>query len=261
VAEYLLIQISDVHLTPEGSLFRGTLPRANLVAGLAMLAEAGLEPDMFVLTGDLANAGDSACYEDLAEIMDSASRATGATVVYLPGNHDLRSEFRRHLLGQPASSRPINQVHWCGDLRVISLDSVVPDEEFGALTGETLEFLGRALSSPAPDGSILALHHPPIPSPIRPMARIMLNRPEDLAEVIAGSDVRMILCGHNHHEGLGTVASIPVWVSPSSAYRLDVLSRDATHGLVGSAFSRIDITERGATASVIPVPVPGSKRS
>jgi 3',5'-cyclic-AMP phosphodiesterase len=259
VSEYLLIQISDVHLTPEGPLSRGTLPRANLLAGLEMLAAAALEPDMFVLTGDLANAGDPACYEDLAEIMDTASRVTGTTVVYLPGNHDLRPEFRRYLLDQPAAPGPINQVHWCGDLRVISLDSVVPNQEFGALDDETLEFLRHTLSTPAPGGSVLALHHPPIPSPIRPMARIMLNNPGDLAEVVGGSDVRVILCGHNHHEALGTLASIPVWVSPSSAYRLDVLSREATHGLAGSAFSRIDITEHATSVTVIPVPAAGSE--
>ena len=50
-----------------------------------------------------------------------------------------------------------------------------------------------------------------------------------LADVVAGSDVRVVLCGHNHHEGLGTLGSVPVWVSPSVAYRMDVLSREEFH--------------------------------
>ena len=219
------------------------------------MAESGIKPDLFLLTGDLANAGDAACYEDLAAVMDAASAAIGTAVVYLPGNHDLRSEFRRHLLGQAPNFGPINQVHWCGDLRIISLDSVVPNKEFGVLADETLEFLGRTLSTAAPDGSVLALHHPPIPSPIRPMARIMLQRPGDLAEVVAGSDVRMIVSGHNHHEGAGVLASVPVWVSPATAYRMDTLSREATRGVIGCAVSRIDISDHSATAGVIPVPV------
>ncbi len=45
-------------------------------------------------------------------------------------------------------------------------------------------------------------------------------------EVIVGTDVRLIISGHNHHEGVGTLASVPVRVSPASSYRLDVLSRE-----------------------------------
>jgi 3',5'-cyclic AMP phosphodiesterase CpdA len=253
---FLLVQITDVHLTAEGPLFSWVFPRDNLVAGLATLAEAGMEPDVFLLTGDLANAGDPECYDDLADIMGAAAEASGAEVVYLPGNHDLRAAFRRHLLGRPDGSGPINQVHRCGGLRIVALDSVVPGQDGGDLAEETLGFLRSELATPAPDGTVVALHHPPIPSPIVPMAHIMLRHPEQLAEAVEGSDVRLIVCGHNHHEGFGMLGSVPVWMSPSSAYRLDVRSPEATRGVPGAAFSRIDIATQGVTASVIPIPLP-----
>ncbi len=104
MAEHVLIQISDVHLTAEGSLLPGVRPRDNLLAGLARLAEAHLKPDMVILTGDLADTGDATCYEDLAQIMDDSAALTGASVVYVPGNHDIHSEFRRVLLGWPPTS-------------------------------------------------------------------------------------------------------------------------------------------------------------
>jgi Icc protein len=259
LAERTLIQISDIHLTAGGTLLPGVRPLDNLLAGLARLAEAHLEPDMFILTGDLADTGDPTCYEDLAQIMDEAAASTGASVIYVPGNHDVHSEFRRYLLGLSPTSEALNQVHWTGGLRVVSLDSVVPDEEFGALTDATLGFLGDTLATSAPEGTVLALHHPPIPSPIKPMSRLRLREPEALAEVIAGSDVRVILCGHNHHEGLGALASIPVWVSPSVAYRMDVLNREVFHKLPGSAFSQVIFDNGDATVSVIPVPLASSR--
>ncbi len=258
MARYLLVQFSDVHLTTDGTLSPGVRPRDNLVAGLALLAEAGISPDVLVLTGDLADTGDPACYEDLAGILDAEASARDAAVVCLPGNHDARDAFRHHLLRQDGAAAPINQVHWCRGLRVVALDSTVPGEDFGALDDETLDFLRATLATPAPDGTVLALHHPPITTPIEPMARVRLRQPERLADAIAGSDVRLVLCGHNHHEALGTLGAVPVWVSPASAYRADVTSREVFRPLPGSAFSRIDLDEDGPLVTVISVPPPGA---
>ena len=49
------------------------------------------------------------------------------------------------------------------------------------------------------DGTLLALHHPPIPSPIEIMAIIELQDQPRLADVIRGTDVRGILAGHLHY--------------------------------------------------------------
>lgn len=257
MADHLLVQISDVHLSSEGQLFAGTDPRDNLVASLRFLADAGVRPDMVVLTGDLANAGEPQCYEDLAGLMDQSAGAIGAEVAYLPGNHDERSAFRTHLLDQSPDASPINQTRWHGGLRVVLLDSTAVGQEFGELADETLAYLSDALSTPAPDGTVVALHHPPLPSPVRPMAQIMLRRPEQLADVVDGSDVRLIICGHDHHGMSGTLASVPVWASPATAYQMDVLSTEAVRGLRGCSLSQIDLTDAGTTVSVITVPLDG----
>ena len=75
--------------------------------------------------------------------------ALGAVVVYVPGNHDDRPEFRRHLLGRQPDRTPINQIHWIDGLRVVLLDSVVIGQEFGELGEETLAFLRDAVAEPA----------------------------------------------------------------------------------------------------------------
>ncbi len=163
MGHHLILQISDLHLTTSGSLPPGVRPRDNLMAGLELLADAGLRPDIYLLTGDLADAGDPECYQDLATIIDETARASSAMVVYVPGNHDLRPAFRRHLLGSEGGDRAINQVVWHDGLRLIALDSVIPNDDSGSLTDETLEFLRSALATPAADGTVLALHHPADP--------------------------------------------------------------------------------------------------
>jgi 3',5'-cyclic-AMP phosphodiesterase len=71
--------------------------------------------------------------------------------------------------------------------------------------------------------------------------------------VIAGSDVRIVLCGHNHHEALGMLGTVPVWISPAVAYRADTTSTLVFSKFPGSAFSRVDLADDGPTVTVIPV--------
>jgi Icc protein len=254
VGSHLLIQISDVHLTVSGSMPQGVRPRDNLLSGLRLLRAADIRPEVFLLTGDLADAGDGECYDDLAGIITEAAAESGASVIYVPGNHDDRDTFRRRLLDDTGQG-PVNQTHWQDGLRIIALDSTVPGEDGGALADETLSYLRSELGRPAPDGTVVALHHPPIPSPILPMTRMALRDPERLRDAIADSDVRLVLCGHNHHEALGTLGRVPVWVSPASAYRLDTASTQTFHGVPGTAFSRVELSDDGPRVTVIPVPV------
>jgi 3',5'-cyclic-AMP phosphodiesterase len=258
VASYLLVQISDVHLTGRGLLMPGVAPRDNLISGLRLLEASGITPDVFLLTGDLADTGEAACYEDLAAILAEAARGSGASVVYVPGNHDDRGAFRRHLLGGAAGSGspgagPINQTHWRDGLRIIAIDSTVPGEAHGFLDDETVDFLTSELETPAPDGTVVALHHPPIPTPLEPMSGIRLRDPERLRDAIAGSDVRVVLCGHNHHQALGALGAVPVWVGPASAYQADLTSTQTFRGVPGAAFSRIDVSDDGTVVTVIPI--------
>jgi 3',5'-cyclic-AMP phosphodiesterase len=263
VSSYLLVQISDVHLTPRGELRPGVWPRDNLVRGLGEIAAAGLRPDVFLLTGDLADTGDGACYDDLAAIVAEAADGCGASVIFLPGNHDDRAAFRRHLLGEAgdgsaAGGGPINRTYWRDGLRIIALDSTIPGEDDGVLDEQTLDYLRAELRTAAPDGTIVTLHHPPIPSPIELLTGIMLRDPERLRDAIAGSDVRLVVCGHYHHEALGLLGATPVWVSPATAYRSDTRSIQEFRGMPGSAFSRIDLGDAGGgpLATVFPVTTP-----
>ena len=177
--------------------------------------------------------------------------AAAADVIYLPGNHDDRAAFRRHLLDGTGDG-PINQVRWRNGLRIIALDSVIPGQDGGELGEESLSFLRAELTTPAPDGTIVTLHHPPIPSPIQPMAAIALRNPAPLREAIADTDVRLVVAGHFHHEALGTLGTVPVWVSPATAYRLDTTGTRAFHSVPGTAISRIELTPDGPVISTIP---------
>lgn len=257
VARHLLYQLSDLHLVSEGRHRSGADPLENLERAIELMTAAPSLPEGIILTGDLADSGEPGAYRLLRAGMDRLSVALGAPVVYVPGNHDLRSAFREILLGATGgeTTTPIDQVHHFGGLRLISLDSVVPGVDGGELRNEQLEWLRAELGSPAPDGTIVALHHPPISSPIRSMAALALADPDRLGAVVQGSDVRLMIAGHNHHATSGLLAGIPVWAAPSLCYRSHPLVEDAYVPLPGSAFTRIDLVDGRPLVTVVPVPL------
>ena len=253
----LLYQLSDLHLVSEGRHRSGADPLENLERAIELMTVAPSRPEGIVLTGDLADSGEPGAYRLLRAAMDRLSVALAAPVVYVPGNHDLRNGFRGILLEQADvdETAPIDQIHRFGGLRLISLDSVVPGVDGGELRDEQLEWLRSELGSPAPDGTIVALHHPPISSPIRSMAALALAEPERLASAIEGSDVCLVIAGHNHHASSGMLAGVPVWAAPSLCYRSHPLVEDACVPLPGSAFTRIDVVDGRPLVTVVPVPL------
>jgi Icc protein len=176
--------------------------------------------------------------------------------LFLPGNHDVRPAFRAHLLGWEVSEDVIDQVLWVGGLRVIALDSTVPDSPHGELDESQLRWLESELETAAPLGTVVALHHPPIPGPSTFLNEIILREPELLEDAITDRDVRMVLAGHTHHASAGVLGGAPVWVATASAYQIDVLAGAAEllRGVPGSAFTRIDVTRSYAVATHIAVP-------
>lgn len=255
---HLLLQFSDLHLVPGARVRQFSDPLANLDRAIELITASAIRPEGILLTGDLADTGDPHAYRLLRERIDRLTTATGASAVFLPGNHDERSGFREHLV--PASPRggvpgvPIDQVHFFGGLRVISMDTTIPGDDAGALSDAQLDWLRDELTTPAPDRTVLALHHPPISSPIEPMARLALADPERLQAVVDGSDVCLVVAGHNHHASAGMLGGVPVWVSPALSYGSDGLVGAAYVAVTGSAFTRIDVIDGRPLVTVVPVP-------
>ena len=253
----LVVQISDTHLVGAGLLKGRVDTAANLEAVLGLVQGAPSVPDLLVLSGDLVHDGSTAAYEHLRLLVEPVSSHLGCPVLYVPGNHDVRATFRSVLLGGAPSAGPIDQVLTVKGWRVLALDSVVEGHDHGELDEGQLGWLADQLSEPAERGSVVVLHHPPIPSPIELMSRISLRRPGELAGVILSTDVVAVLCGHYHHATAGMLASVPVFVAPATAYQADVLVGSGVFlGFPGCAFSRVELGDDGsASATVVMVPL------
>lgn len=229
-----IAQLTDVHLTADGSPLHGAVDSdRTLVTAIARLEASGIRPDAVVLSGDLADKGDRGAYERLRDIMAGPISRMGSQLVVATGNHDDRAALRAVMLqGAPAEAdaltslgpdAPICGVHMVAGLRIVVLDSSVPGAHWGTVDDRQLAWLEGVLETRAPLGSILVLHHPPVPAFLDLAVTVELRDQERLARALAGSDVRAIVGGHTHHAVSSTFAGIPVHTAPSLAYTQDLL--------------------------------------
>jgi 3',5'-cyclic AMP phosphodiesterase CpdA len=254
--DHFIVHLSDTHLRAGGSPLYGSVDsESHLRTLFGELAESGARPEAIVITGDLADHGDPEAYATLRSIVEPAAAAVGATVVWVMGNHDDRGSFREGLLRQHPSAAPIDRVHWVNGLRIIALDSTVPGHHYGEVTGDQLDWLAEELSSPAPHGTIIAMHHPPIPSVLDLAVLVELRDQGGLAEVLQGTDVRSIIAGHLHYSTNSTFAGIPVSVASATCYTQDLtVPVGGTRGQdAAQAFNLVHVYEDSVLHSVVPV--------
>ncbi|MET8149656.1 metallophosphoesterase family protein [Actinoplanes sp. NPDC049668] len=244
-----ILHLSDTHLGRAGA--RESLSRllhdCRELAGLSAV----------VVTGDVADDGTTEAYTAALELVGGFARRHRIPAIFTTGNHDERAAFTAVLgtghLDAEGRDRPDSRLDAPGGeraavtvvdgYRVVTLDSLVPGSGYGLIGAAQLAWLRDVLAEPAPNGTVLAFHHPPVVVPGEPLQEALgLRDGPDLAGAVGGTDVRLILCGHFHLQLYGMLASVPVWVTPGVVDRIDLTATPGTlRGVRGASASLIDL--------------------
>jgi Icc protein len=260
-ATHLIAHLSDTHFLGTaadgtGRLLYGAVDTDSTVhRAMAQLEASGLAFDALVFTGDIADRGEPDAYRRVRDIVESAAERMGAALVWVMGNHDERAAFRTELLRERAQTGPVDRVTEVNGLRLITLDTSVPGYHHGEVSAGQLEWLRGVLDTPAQHGSLLALHHPPVPTALPLMTILELREQAALATVVAGSDVRAILGGHLHHATTGLFAGIPVSVAAATCYTIDVAAppRELTGVAGGQSINLVHVYADQVVHSTVPL--------
>lgn len=235
-----ILHLSDTHLFGDGALHYGVV---DTTAALdRVLARAGelKRLDLVVCSGDLSDDGSPASYRLLRERIDAFAGARGAQVAYVMGNHDGRDGFEEVL----GSRIGLTEVR---GFRLIRLDTSVPGYGSGRLDEARLAWLREQLAEPAPNGTIVALHHAPTPASSALLRALELRDPRALLDVCALGDVRLILGGHYHHARVAIERGLPIAIAPGIANTSDPLAPPGhERAVVGSGFAVVELPEDGA---------------
>lgn len=255
-ASHVIIHISDPHFLADGIALGGRYDvEDHFAKTLNAVRAVHPNPDAIVITGDLADLGEPDAYRRLRAAVEPIAAELNTTVIWVAGNHDERPALRAGLLDLDPTEEPVTGVSDLRGLRVVALDTSVPGWHHGDLDPAQLEWLTDVLHEPAPHGTLLAMHHPPMPSHVPLFDILELRHQDELAEIIRGSDVRGILAGHLHYSSHGTFAGVPVSVASATCYTMNVALAPAdVNGMdAAQAFQVVHVYPNTLTHTVVPV--------
>jgi 3',5'-cyclic-AMP phosphodiesterase len=208
---FVLVQLSDPHV---GADWHGADPVAKLADVVESVGTLAPGPDAILVSGDLAENATDAEYEDVLRLVSSL----GAPVFVAAGNHDDRSTLRQLFDVPGTDAKPVQYAAELGPLRLVVLDTTRPGEDDGELDADRLAWLDATLAA-SETPTVVAMHHPPLPTGLPAFDLIGLTSAESraLRDVIARHPhVRRIVAGHAHYACTSQLGTCAVVVAPST---------------------------------------------
>jgi 3',5'-cyclic-AMP phosphodiesterase len=230
----LIAHLSDLHVRPEGVLYKGAADSNRMLAeALAHVNALRPRPDLLLITGDLVDEGLPAEYANLRKLL------AGCELPYfvMAGNHDdrlaLRQAFADHAY-LPAGTGPLHFAIEQYPVRLVALDTTVPGKHHGHVDDAGLAWLESTLALDRTRPVLLLMHHPPFSCGIPYLDEYRCFDTERLAEIVtAHSHVERVLCGHVHRPMLlrwgGTLAATCPSTATQIALRLDAGATPASY--------------------------------
>lgn len=241
-----VIQVSDLHLVPDGKLLFGEDPVQRFRHCIAHINTHHADAELVVITGDLTHDGDEASYHLLADCLQALS----LPVQLLLGNHDEREVFRRVFADAPVDDHGFVQHHHdSGQARLVFLDSKEPGTHEGRLCAHRLAWLNRQLQQADGRHVYLFSHHPPFELDLPSMDWIRLREEADLRALVRKhGNVRHMFSGHVHRPSGGSWYGTPFSTVPGTNHQhaLDfALTGPATTSMEPPAYAVLSLREQG----------------
>jgi 3',5'-cyclic AMP phosphodiesterase CpdA len=186
---------------------------------LQTIASLNPRPDLIVHTGDVTQHGDLAVNRDVRAMLEG----TGIPFCAIPGNHDEREPLRgayADTAWMPKSSRFLHYVLEDHPVRVICLDTKIPNEIAGELCAERLEWLAAQLAAGGNRPTMIAMHHPVFRTG-RPISdsRPFRNAAAFIDLVARYPNVSLIIAGHVHCTLQTRIGHAVAIAAPSTAFQ------------------------------------------
>lgn len=217
-----IVQITDLHVVARDRLLYNRVPtNAQLVQAVAHINSLDPRPDVVIASGDLTEHGHAEEYGLLREILADLI----PPVFVIPGNHDRGEVLLKAFAGEgympPRDAPFVNYAIDRFSLRLIGLDTTVPEHHHGMMCEQRLRWLDDTLSARPDSPTLIFMHHPPFRTGVQWMDAAGLYGGRLMEEVVRRHrQVVRVACGHIHrpiHVAWGgTIAS----TAPSTCHQV-----------------------------------------
>lgn len=220
------VQLTDTHVRlnydDENVAMFGKLPNGAENVRKILQRVDWKNTNFIVIMGDLVHEGASEDYRFLKNLIEEIV-PPDKKVIYVLGNHDHKEAFYEGFFDKK-EEKPYYYVENVDGYRLIVLDSAVPEKEAGTVLPEQLEWLAGVLAEPSEKGSMIFVHHPLFWSDgnVFPME---VTNSKEVMDVLEGSDVFAIFCGHTHQNAVNTKSGLVQYTSDSAAFSLELRNK------------------------------------
>lgn len=211
----LIAQITDIHIGFEPDAGEEEFNYRRFLAVRDHLLAQEVQPDLLILSGDLADGGLAECYERLVRAIEVCP----FPVYPMAGNHDTREMLVEAFPGFTDADGYVQFAIDLDGLRILCLDTLEEGRHGGAFCEQREAWLERELAKDTATPTLIFLHHPPVVTGIDWMdPRMSESWFERFHACIARHDqVVGIQCGHLHRPISSAVAGVPLTVTPAVA--------------------------------------------
>jgi Icc protein len=222
-----IVQLTDLHLYADPDARFYEIPTRELLEDVvAHVEQSAGRVDHLVVTGDHTNDDLAVTYGAVRDIL----RPWHDRAWFVPGNHEdraiLRATFPERIPG--AGAERITFSFTAGDALCIGLDTHVPGKVSGQVDPDQIAWVEEQLEEHDPAIAVLFMHHPPILLGLAWLDRIGLAGREQLQDLmLRESRIRLVCCGHVHHESAHRVGAATVVTTPSTGLQFSPTSEAA----------------------------------
>ena len=249
-----ILQLTDLHVfcEPEQRL-KGIPTRESLQDVVSWICENEAPFDHLIVTGDHTHDEKPESYRSVQQILAPWSDR----IWQVPGNHDdrkiLRSVFADRVSGQ--DSEQVRFSFTDEGWLCVGLDTHLPGEVAGWIDQEQVDWL-RDVIAESPDLQVaLFLHHPPVDVGSEWMDRIGLGGRETLQQLIMDEErIRLMCCGHVHHEFESQIGSAEIHTTPSTGIQFNPAGAVANFAADAPGYRVIELGPDGFSTHVVRLP-------